>query len=90
MSTTVKAPETGWLVTLDATRLPGAVEVADLLASHDLFASGTTATHTDSGRESRSLLLWPTNRAALERALAALCGAAGCTASALRIVAVQA
>ena len=85
----VRAPETGWLVTLAATRLPGAPDVADLLASHGLFASRTTQTHTHGGREARSILLWPTQRPVLERALAALCAATACTASSLRAVAVQ-
>ena len=85
----VTTPATAWLVTLDAARLPGATDVADLLASHGLFASRTTATHSDGGREVRSLLLWPARRATVERALAALCGAAGCTTSLLRALEVE-
>ncbi|MBA3641777.1 MAG: homoserine dehydrogenase [Acidobacteriota bacterium] len=88
-SGSVTAPATGWLVTLDAARLPGATDVADLLASHGLFASRTTSTHSDGGREVRSLLLWPARRTVVERALAALCGAAGCTASSLRALEVE-
>ena len=88
-SASATAPASGWLVTLEGTRLPGATDVADLLASHGLFASRTTATHSDGGSESRSLLLWPAHRPALERALDALRGAAGCTASSLRAVEVE-
>jgi homoserine dehydrogenase len=81
---TVASPETGWLVTLEGARLPSNLEVADLLASHGLFAHRVTATHTHGARESRSLLLWPARRHALQRAVAAVCAAAGCTATALR------
>ena len=85
----VTTPSTGWLVTLDAARLPGATDVADLLASHGLFASRTTSTHSDGGREVRSLLLWPARRVTVERALTALCSAAGCTTSLLRALEVD-
>jgi homoserine dehydrogenase len=80
----VTPPETGWLVTLEGTRLPAGPDVADLFASHGLFAHRISATHTCGARESRSLLLWPASRAVLRRALAGLCAAAGCTATALR------
>jgi homoserine dehydrogenase len=80
----VVAPSTGWLVTLEAARLPSAPDVADLLAAHNLFPSRTTATDSSRGREVRSYLLWPAHRPALDRALSALCAAAGCTASTLR------
>ena len=85
----VNTPATGWLVTLDAARLPGATDVADLLASHGLFASRTTSTHSDDGREVRSLLLWPARRVVVERALAALCSASGCAASLLRALEIE-
>ena len=88
-SVRVTAPKTGWLVTLEASRLPEGQDVADLLASHGLFASRTTATDTRSGRETRSLLFWPAHRQVLERALASLCTAAGCTASAVRALEVK-
>ncbi|MEX1128742.1 MAG: homoserine dehydrogenase [Vicinamibacterales bacterium] len=81
---TVVSPETGWLVTLEGARLPAASDVADLLASHGLFAHRVTATHTHGGRESRSLLLRPAGRPVLQRALDAVCAAAGCTPTALR------
>lgn len=77
-------PETGWLVTIDAARLPAGAEIADLFASHGLFAHRVTETHTRGARESRSLLLWPAHRPAVERALRALRGAADCTTAALR------
>ena len=81
---TVASPETGWLVTLEGTRLPSFLDVADLLASHGLFAHRVTATHTLDARESRSLLLWPARRHVMQRAIAALCAATGCRATALR------
>lgn len=85
----VTSPAGGWLVTLDAARLPPSTDVADLLASHGLFASRTTCTHADGGREVRSLLLWQAPRAVVDRALAALSCAAGCTASSLRALEVE-
>ncbi|MEX2661738.1 MAG: hypothetical protein WD227_07405, partial [Vicinamibacterales bacterium] len=64
--------------------LPSCLDIAGLLASHGLFAHRVTATHAHGGRESRSLLLWPARRHVLQRGLAAVCAAAGCTATALR------
>jgi homoserine dehydrogenase len=83
---TVVSPETGWLITLEGARLPSCLDVADLLAGHGLFAHRVTATHTHGARESRSLLLWPARRHVVQRALAAVGAAAGCTATALRAV----
>ncbi|CAN5721008.1 homoserine dehydrogenase [soil metagenome] len=77
-------PLTGWLVTIEGARLPHGADVADLLASHGLFAHRVSATHTEDARESRSLLLWPAEGAAVQHMLAGLSGAAGCTALALR------
>ena len=85
----VTVPASGWLVTLEATRLPAATDVADLLASHGLFASRTTATHTNGGREVRSFLLWPARPAVVEGALARLARAADCDASSLRALEVE-
>lgn len=85
----VTAPDTGWLVTIEAAHLPEAADVADLLASHSLFAARTTTTRIHEGRKCRSALLWPAGRAVVERALSALCVAAGCTASALRALEVE-
>lgn len=85
----VTAPKTGWLVTIEGPRLPDGPDVADLLASHGLFASRTTSTCTHAGREARSLLLWPTHRRVLMRALSALCAAAGCTTRSLRALEVE-
>ncbi len=88
-SVCVAAPKTGWLLTLEASRLPDGQDVADLLASHGLFASRTTPTDTRTGRDARSLLLWPAHRHVLERAVSSLCTAAGCTATTLRALDVQ-
>ena len=81
---TVTAPRSGWLVTIEAPRLPSGPDVADLLGSHGLFAYRTTSTHSVAGRETRSFLLWPAHRAALRRALGALSDASGCTTTSLR------
>ena len=82
----VTAPETGWVVTLEAARLPDGPDVADLFAAHGLFAHRVGATHAESGREHRSLLLWPAARPVVQCALAALAAASGCTAGALRAI----
>lgn len=87
---TVDAPESEWLVTLSAPRLPAVHDVADLLASFGIFTHRTTVKHTDGGREFRSCLAWRSSRPRLEQALGALRRAAGCEASALRALEVTA
>ena len=78
------APLTGWLITLEAARLPRGADVADYLASHGLFAHRVSTISAAAGRESRSLLLWPAPGAAVEQAIQGLCAAGRCQASALR------
>lgn len=77
-------PGTGWMITLDAARLPRTPEIADLLASSGLFAHRTAARSMHAGREQQSMLLWPAAAARVSEALRALERAAGLSAHALR------
>jgi homoserine dehydrogenase len=83
-ATSVSAPATGWMVSLSASHLPSASEVADFLASFGVFAHRSTATRLHAERRVRSFLAWPTERPRLEQALASLERACGCDTLALR------
>lgn len=89
-ATRPREPETGWMITLEAVRLPRAPEIADLLASHGLFTHRTTPRTSRDGRERQSLLLWPAGRERLDHGLRALARAAPMTAGALRTLEVSA
>lgn len=78
------APDTGWMLTLEALRLPSPVDVADLLAAHGLYVHRATTTCARDAREHRSLLLHEAPRPRVERAVAALRAAARCSVSILR------
>jgi homoserine dehydrogenase len=78
------APETEWLITLSAPRLPRAADVADLLASYGVFPHRTTQRQRTDGHDTQSLLVWPSSRPQVERALDALRRATDCTATAIR------
>jgi hypothetical protein len=78
------APETAWMLTFEAVRLPPVVDVTDFLASHGIFVQRTTVRRTSGGRESQSLLVWPSSRRPLQDALRGLVGATGCTITPLR------
>ncbi len=78
------APDTPWLLTLTATRLPRATEVADLLASYGVFPQRTTARDGRSGDERQSLLTWNGEGAELAAACRALASAAGCSIRSIR------
>jgi homoserine dehydrogenase len=67
-------PDTGWFVTLGGSRLPGGVEIADLLASYGIYLQRTGGT----GRESFSAVTWPAPRARIDSALRAVAAGAGC------------
>ena len=79
-----ETPETEWFVSLSAARLPRALDIADLLASHGVFIRRTGPRRSAHGIERVSALTWPATRPRLERALAALEAASGCRASAFR------
>ena len=83
-------PNTGWMITLEASRLPRTPEIADLLASCGLFAYRTTVRSTHGGREHQSMLLWPAGAARVSEALRALERAAALSADALRTLEVPA
>jgi hypothetical protein len=86
----VEAPETDWLITLGAARLPRAADLSDLVASHGLFARRWTARHSGDGREAQSFLTWRTTRAQVELALDAVRRSSGCDVAALRALEVPA
>jgi homoserine dehydrogenase len=78
------APDTSWMLTLEATRLPPAVDVSDFLASHGIFVHRVTARRTAGGREHQSALVWPCGRPPLECAIRGLIRGIGCRITALR------
>lgn len=86
----VEAPDTDWLITLTASRLPRAADLSDLVASHGLFARRWTARHAGDGREAQSFLTWRTTRAQVELALDAVRRSSGCDVAALRALEVPA
>ncbi len=72
----VDAPTTGWLLRVtSASPLPPAVDIADLLGVHDVWAERTTPRDTRDGRETQSCLVYPCDRPRIERAAAALAAA---------------
>jgi homoserine dehydrogenase len=77
-------PLTSWLVSLDAPRLPRFADVADLLASHNIFARNVRDRTTRDGRDHQAFLVFPVERLRLDEGLRALRRAAGCIASAIR------
>ncbi len=73
----VDAPTTGWLLRVTSeSALPPAVDIADLLGAHDVWAERTTPRDTRDGRETQSCLVYPCDRRRIERAAAALAAAA--------------
>ena len=86
----VETPETEWLVTLTASRLPRAADLSDLVASYGLFARRWTARHASGGHETQSLLTWRTTRDQLQLALEAVRRASGCDVTAVRALEVPA
>jgi homoserine dehydrogenase len=72
----VEAPITRWLlrVTSESALCP-AVEIADLLGAHDMWAERTTPRDTRDGRETDSFLVYPCDRSRIECAAAALAAA---------------
>lgn len=69
------APDTGWFVTITSKRLPGGIEIADLLASHGVYLQRTTLSTRDD--ESLGALTWPAPRRRIEAAFRALAAATG-------------
>ena len=82
---TPDAPSTGWFVRLTGeTTLPDGVDITDLLASFGVLLRRISAVDTTTGRPVCYLLTWPTPRPRVERALAALADATGCTTGCFR------
>jgi homoserine dehydrogenase len=72
----VEAPTTGWLLRVTSeSALPPAVEIADQLGAHDVWAERTTPRDTRDGRETESFLVYPCDRSRIECAAAALAAA---------------
>lgn len=76
------ANDLGAFVTLRAPALPDPVEVADLLAGHNLWVRRWGVPRPEPGGIARSVLLFPCEGPQLESALHALSGAAGCATTA--------
>lgn len=70
----------GWFVSLRATRLPHAVDLADLLAAHGVWVRRWGAMHTRSDADARALLTFACAPAELHLALTAVVSASGCIA----------
>lgn len=81
---TPRAPETGWLVSLEAARLPPAVHLADFFSAHGVYVRRSTDRHSSGGRTRQAFLTLPLPRPSLERALAGISRAAGCETTHLR------
>ena len=73
----VHAPLTGWLIALDAPRLPAHVELAEYFAAHGVYIQRATDKHTRDGRERQGLLTWPVPGRVVRDALAGVQSAAG-------------
>lgn len=79
-----RPPETGWLVSLDAVRLPEALDLADFFSAHGVYVRRSTERHSNGGRTRQAFLTLPVPRASLERALSGICRAAACETTHLR------
>jgi homoserine dehydrogenase len=77
-------PATAWFVRLSGLTLPHGAELADLLGSFGIWPRRVSPIDEASGRPSRYLLTFPSPRARLERALAALADACACDTLAIR------
>ncbi len=78
------APATSWFVRLSGVTLPHGSDIADLLGSYGVWLRRVSDLATRGGRQTCYLLTWPSPRAAIERALAALADAAACDAFCIR------
>ena len=79
------APVTAWFVRLtSAAPLPHGADIAELLGAHGVWTERTSGADSRDGRESRAALTYPCTREQVERALAALSAATGCTTRVLR------
>jgi homoserine dehydrogenase len=84
------APDTPWMLTLAAARLPRAAQIADLLASYGVFAQRTTSRDSRWGSEHQSLLTWSLDGERIDAACTALTSAACCEVDAIRALEVAA
>jgi homoserine dehydrogenase len=74
------SPETGWMISARGTRLPAAIDIADLLASFGVYLRRTT----DAGCERFAALTWPVPSEVIDEALGAVRRSSGCSASRYR------
>lgn len=83
------APATAWFCRISGTSLlglPAGEDVADLLGAHGVWLRRTSEPETRAHAATRAVLTYPCPRPRLERALAALCAAAGCESFAIRVL----
>jgi hypothetical protein len=78
------AAETGWFVRLSGPRLPGDRDIASLLAAHGVWLRRLSPRDTRSTEVRQWLLAYEESRPRIERALAALRRASGCSTAAFR------
>lgn len=81
---TCEPAATAWFVRLSGVTLPHGADISDLLGSYGVWLRRISAIDTSSGRAACYLLTWPSQRARLERALAALADASACEAFCIR------
>jgi homoserine dehydrogenase len=77
-------PATPWFIRLSGISLPHGADLSDLLGSYGVWLQRASTTDASSGRAACYLLTWPSPRARLERALAALADASACEAFCIR------
>jgi len=80
----VAAPDTAWFVHLSGSELPSAAEIADLLASHGVWAQRTTTAAVHEGQAVQAMLTYPNSRVRIERAFRALRDATACSVRTFR------
>lgn len=77
-------PATAWFVRVSGVTLPGGADIGDFLASYGVSLRRVAPDETPGEGAACYLLTWPSPRARLERALAALAGAARCDTFCIR------
>jgi homoserine dehydrogenase len=77
-------PATAWFVRVSGVTLPGGADIADFLASYGVTLRRVAPDETPGEGAACYLLTWPSPRARLERALAALAEAARCDTFCIR------
>jgi homoserine dehydrogenase len=83
-SARAQAPDTGWFLPIEGSRLPRGADVADYLGSFGVYVRSSTRKAVCRGVEQQAYLTWPASTAQIESATGRLSAAAGCDVSAVR------